>query len=246
MTLGDVLPSLRSSLPPRWPDRAMWPLTTEHGRSGISLGGVPLMEVEEEFGTPAYVLDEADVRERCAAYGAAFGPAQVYYAAKALLSRGLLRWINEAGLGLAVYSTGQWQLAMAAGFPPERVVVHGDVDARGAGRVVIESAADVARLTCTRRPQRQKVMLRLLPAHQLTARNAPRPPGKASLAVRHADHHPAACAAGWAGRGFAGVRGVVAERLSAGSRRLPRARVVLSRTSFAGRWPRPRRPTRRR
>ncbi|GIF97641.1 diaminopimelate decarboxylase family protein [Catellatospora citrea] len=164
MTLADVIPSLRSSLPPRGLDRELWPLTTEHGRGGISVGGVPLMEIEQEYGTPAYVLDEADVRERCAAYCAAFGPAQVVYAAKALLSRGLLRWIDEAGMGLAVYSTGQWQLALAAGFPAERVVVHGDVDARGAGRVVIESAADIARLTCTRRPQRQKVMLRLLPA----------------------------------------------------------------------------------
>ncbi|GAA2366113.1 diaminopimelate decarboxylase [Catellatospora methionotrophica] len=164
MTLGDVLPSLRSSLPPRGVDRELWPLTTAHGRAGLSVGGVPLVEIEQEYGTPAYVLDEADVRERCTAYAAAFGPAQVYYAAKALLSRGLLRWIDEAGLGLAVYSTGQWRLALAAGFPPERIVVHGDVDARGAGRVVIESAADIARLTCTRRPLRQRVMLRLLPA----------------------------------------------------------------------------------
>jgi diaminopimelate decarboxylase len=50
------------------------------------------------------VLDETDVRERCAVYAAAFGTSNVVYAAKALLCRGLLRWIDKAGLDLAVCS----------------------------------------------------------------------------------------------------------------------------------------------
>jgi diaminopimelate decarboxylase len=165
MTLTDIIPSLRTSLPSGRVDRELWPLTTRHGYGGLSIGDVPLMRIEQDFGTPAYVLDEADVRERCAAYAAAFGASNVVYAAKALLCRGLLRWIDEAGLDLAVYSSGQWSLAQSVGFPPERIVVHGDVEARGAGRVVIESAADIARLVRTRRPARQRVMLRLLPAH---------------------------------------------------------------------------------
>jgi diaminopimelate decarboxylase len=163
MTLADIIPSLRSSLASGQLDRELWPLTARHGYGGLSIGDVPLMRIEQDFGTPAYVVDEADVRERCAAYAAAFGASNVVYASKALLCRGLLRWIDEAGLGLAVYSAGQWSLAQSVGFPPERIVVHGDVEARGAGRVVIESAADIARLVRTRRPTRQRVMLRLLP-----------------------------------------------------------------------------------
>jgi diaminopimelate decarboxylase len=150
-------------LSPGRPDQDLWPLTTRDGHGGLSIGDVPLMRIEQDFGTPAYILDEADVRERCAAYAAAFGPSNVVYAAKALICRGLLRWIDEAGLGLAVYSPGQWTLAQSVGFPPERIVVHGDVEVRGAGRVVIESTADIARLVRTRRPTRQRVMLRLLP-----------------------------------------------------------------------------------
>jgi diaminopimelate decarboxylase len=133
MTLADIIPSLRPSLPPRQLDPEIWPLTTRHGHGGLSVGGVPLMCVEQEFGTPAYIVDEADVRERCAAYAAAFGASNVVYAAKAMSCRGLLRWIDQAGLGLGVYSPGQWSLAQSVGFPPERIVVHGDVEARGAG-----------------------------------------------------------------------------------------------------------------
>jgi diaminopimelate decarboxylase len=163
MTLGDILPSLRSSLPPAQLDPEVWPLTTVYGHNGLEIGGVPLTVIEQDFGTPAYVLDEADVRERCAAYAAAFGPSNVVYAAKALCSRGLLRWIDEAGLSLAVYSAGQWSLAESVGFPPERIVVHGDVDVRGAGRVVVESETDVERLVRTRRPTPHQVILRMLP-----------------------------------------------------------------------------------
>ncbi|MEU7823188.1 diaminopimelate decarboxylase [Catellatospora sp. NPDC049133] len=164
MTLADVIPSLRSSLPPRQLDRGLWPLTTTLGRGGLAIGGVPLTLIEEEYGTPAYILDEADVRERCAAYAAAFGPAQVYYAAKALMCRGLLRWVAEAGLGLAVYSQGQWNLARTLGIAPDRIIAHGQVETGGDGRVVVESLADVQRLTRTRRPRRQQVILRVLPA----------------------------------------------------------------------------------
>src|SRR5262249_37502215 len=143
----------------------LWPLTTACRSRGVSIGDVRLMEIEQDYGTPTYVIDEDDVRERCAAYAHAFGAPQVYYAAKALASRGLLKWIDEAGLGLAVSSTGQWELAKSVGFPTDRIIVHGDTVATGCGRVVIESAADVMRLTRTRRPSHQNVIVRVLPAH---------------------------------------------------------------------------------
>ena len=164
MTLGDILPSLRSSLPPYHWDPELWPLTTSQAHGGLAIGGVDLMRIEERYGTPVYIVDEADVRERCHAYADAFGAANVVYAAKALANRSILRWVESAGLGLAVYSTGQWELARSIGFPVERIVVHNAVDVRGAGRVVIESIADVDRLAGTRHPAYQRVVLRLLPA----------------------------------------------------------------------------------
>jgi diaminopimelate decarboxylase len=165
VTLGDILPSLQRSLPPPQLDPEIWPLTTHYGYAGLEIGGVPLAQIEEEWGTPAYVLDEADVRERCRAYAHAFGAENVAYAAKALTCRGLLRWINEEGLSLAVYSAAQWAMAESVGFLLDRIVMHGDVDVRGATRVVVETQSDVDRLVRTRRPVRHHVLLRMLPAH---------------------------------------------------------------------------------
>lgn len=174
MTLTDILPSLRASLPPRL-DPEIWPLTTHRcGGGDIEIGGIPLNDLAEQHGTPTYLLDEADVRARCCLYGAAFGAGNVVYAAKALTCRGLLRWIGEEGMGLEVYSAGQLAVAASVGFPAGRIVLHGDAktprDLRaalsyGVGRIVIESPCEVARLAALSGGRRQRVLLRVLPTH---------------------------------------------------------------------------------
>ncbi|WP_412544245.1 diaminopimelate decarboxylase [Longispora sp. K20-0274] len=173
MTLTDIIPSLRSSLPTRVHPE-IWPVDTTPGiRGEIAVGGVPLTDIADRFGTPAYVLDEADVRHRCAAYDRAFGAGNVVYAAKALACRGLLRWIASEGLGLAVYSAGQLALARSVDFPAERIVLHGDAKSTAdldaaldyrVGRIVIESASEVARLAAVAGPDGQRVHVRVLPA----------------------------------------------------------------------------------
>jgi diaminopimelate decarboxylase len=107
------------------PDRTtnVWPLTAE---PPYAVGGVPLTEIAERFGTPAYVLDEEHVRQRCRDYREALHPHRVAYAGQAFLSRAVARWIREEGLGLDVCSSGEPAVALAAGFPPERIRLHGD------------------------------------------------------------------------------------------------------------------------
>ena len=62
MTLLDILPSLRGAMRPRI-DTTIWPSTTQVDALGrLCVGSVALTDVADEFGTPAYVLDEADVR----------------------------------------------------------------------------------------------------------------------------------------------------------------------------------------
>jgi diaminopimelate decarboxylase len=73
----------------------------------LLVGGVGLTTVAAEYGTPTYVIDETDVRLRCRDYVAAFGHDGVAYTAKALLSRGIARWLAEEGLGLYVGSAGE-------------------------------------------------------------------------------------------------------------------------------------------
>ncbi|MFE2288692.1 diaminopimelate decarboxylase [Streptomyces sp. NPDC059443] len=155
-------------------DLSIWPASTgrlPHG--GLSVGGVPLAEIAERFETPVYVLDEGEVRGRCRTFRAAFPEADVLYAAKAFLSRAMVRWVHEEGLGLDVCSAGELELAVTAGFAPERIVLHGnaksprDIEAAlrlGVGRIVIDGPSEIARIAAAVGPEgRQKVMVRVVP-----------------------------------------------------------------------------------
>ncbi|MFJ5633749.1 diaminopimelate decarboxylase [Streptomyces goshikiensis] len=155
-------------------DLSVWPASTgrlPHG--GLSVGGVPLAEIADRFDTPVYVLDEGEVRARCRTYRDAFPDAEVLYAAKAFLSRAMVRWVDEEGLGLDVCSAGELELAVTAGFPPERMVLHGnaksphDIEAAlrlGVGRIVIDGPSEIARLAAmVGTGGSQKVMVRVVP-----------------------------------------------------------------------------------
>ncbi|MEU6199221.1 diaminopimelate decarboxylase [Streptomyces sp. NPDC047061] len=155
-------------------DLSVWPASTTEPRPGdLAVGGVPLAEVADRFGTPVYVLDEDEIRERCRTYRNAFPDAEVLYAAKAFLCRAMVHWMDEEGLGLDVCSAGELELAVTTGFPPERIVLHGnaksprDLEAAlrlGVGRIVIDSPSEIARLAAAVGPGgRQKVMVRVVP-----------------------------------------------------------------------------------
>ncbi|GAA2470044.1 diaminopimelate decarboxylase [Actinocorallia cavernae] len=167
MTTVHELPTTTDAL-------SVWPASTTEPRAGdLAVGGVPLAEVADRFGTPVYVLDEAEVRDRCRTYRHAFPDAEVLYAAKAFLCRAMARWMEEEGLGLDVCSAGELELAVTTGFPPERIVLHGnaktprDLEAAlrlGVGRVVIDSPSEIARLAAAVGPDgQQKVMVRVVP-----------------------------------------------------------------------------------
>ncbi|MFJ9041958.1 diaminopimelate decarboxylase [Streptomyces sp. NPDC102406] len=155
-------------------DLTVWPASAARRPHGdLAVGGVSLAGVAERFGTPAYVLDEGEVRERCRTYRAAFPDAHVLYAAKAFLSRAMVRWVREEGLGLDVCSAGELELAVGAGFPAKKIVLHGnaksphDIGAAlrlGVGRIVIDSPAEIARLAAAvGTGGRQDVMVRIVP-----------------------------------------------------------------------------------
>ncbi|MYY81815.1 diaminopimelate decarboxylase [Streptomyces sp. SID335] len=155
-------------------DLSVWPTTTTQPTHGdLTVGGVPLTDIAERFGTPAYLIDEADVRARCRAYRRAFPDADVLYAAKAFLCRAMAHWVEEEGLGLDVCSAGELELAVTTGFPADRIVLHGNAKSPhdlaaalrlGVGRIVIDSASEIARLAAAVPPgSRQKVMVRVVP-----------------------------------------------------------------------------------
>lgn len=172
MTLLDALPSLggvgRSRLDP-----ALWPATTHVDDDGrVRVGGVSLAEVADEHGTPSLVLDAEDVRGRCRTYRAALPATRTTYAAGALLTPEVARWVGEGGLDVGVTSAAELATALAGGVDPARVLVHGAalppaelaaaVRAR-VGLVVLDSPAAL-RCLAAQSDHRQPVLLRVRPA----------------------------------------------------------------------------------
>jgi diaminopimelate decarboxylase len=113
-----------------------------------------LPAIAAEFGTPCYVYDEDELRARCRAYKARFGDG-VAYASKAFLCVAMARLVDEEGLHLDVATGGELHVALQAGFPPGRIVFHGNNKSEaelraalvaGVGRIVIDSNEELDRL----------------------------------------------------------------------------------------------------
>jgi diaminopimelate decarboxylase len=142
----------------------LWPATVRRAAGGVlTAGGVPVTELAAAHGTPAYVLDEADLRARCRTFAAAFRGADVYYAGKAFLCRAVARIVAEEGLGLDVCTGGELAVALAAGTPPDRIGLHGNNKstgelaralAAGVGRIIVDSFDEIDRLTTLARERR--------------------------------------------------------------------------------------------
>ena len=105
---------------------SLWSSTARKADGVLSVGGVTLPELVAEHGSPAYVLDERDFRERARAFADAFAAYDVFFAGKAFLSTTTVRWLAEEGLHLDVCSGGELTVAERAGFPMERVGLHGN------------------------------------------------------------------------------------------------------------------------
>ncbi len=154
-------------------DPAIWPLNMSRGVDGVvTFAGLDVRNLAQEFGTPAFLLDEADFRSRARAYREAFAGADVFYAGKAFLCAAVARWVAEEGLGLDVCTAGELAVALRAGFPPERIALHGNnkstaelaaaLDA-GVGRIVLDSFTEIVRLAALaeERDTKARVLIRV-------------------------------------------------------------------------------------
>jgi diaminopimelate decarboxylase len=137
-------------------DPLVWSAGVARDDDGVlTVRGHDVRDLATAHGTPLLVLDEDDFRARCRAFRAAFARADVHYAAKAFLTTTLARWVDDEGLGLDVATGGELAVALRAGFPAARIVVHGNnksvaelaaaLDA-GVGRIVLDSFTEIARL----------------------------------------------------------------------------------------------------
>ena len=121
----------------------------------LSIGGCDLLDVAAELGTPLFVYDEDHLRARCREAVAAF-PDGVAYASKAFLCVAMARLAHEEGMDIDVATGGELHVALTAGVPADRLVLHGNnksvlelAMARQAavGRIVVDSFDELARLT---------------------------------------------------------------------------------------------------
>ena len=158
-------------------ERHLLPRTAEVDGSGrLQVGGVDLLGAAREFGTPLFVYDEEHLRHACRDAVAAWGEG-VAYATKAFLCRAMARLAHEEGMHLDVASGGELHVALSAGVPAERLVLHGNNKSSGelamaleagVGRIVVDSFDEIARLgglleSAPRRPVRPKVLVRVTP-----------------------------------------------------------------------------------
>jgi diaminopimelate decarboxylase len=144
----------------------------------LSIGGRDAVELAREFGTPAYVMAEDDLRASAGAFRTALathheGPGDVIFASKACPATAVLRVFAEEGLGCDVASGGELHLALKAGFDPGRIFLHGNAKSErelrlaveaGVGWVVVDNADDVGKLArVLPAGARQRVLLRIRP-----------------------------------------------------------------------------------
>jgi len=130
-----------------------------NARGQLEIGGVDVTRLAEEFGTPLYIMDEQAIRRNArdylAAFRARYPQVEVSFAGKAFLCAGICKLVEQEGLNLDVASGGELYTALHAGFPRERISLHGNnksveelqmaLDAR-IGHIVIDNFTEIERL----------------------------------------------------------------------------------------------------
>jgi diaminopimelate decarboxylase len=137
----------------------VWPQGADRNSDGaLVIGGVDIRDAVAQFGSPLFMLDEQDLRQRARQFRHAYadvGAPHVYYAAKAFLSTAIARWVTEEGLGIDVATGGELEVAIRAGVPGERLLMHGNnksvAEIESAirsqvSRIVVDSFEDIVRI----------------------------------------------------------------------------------------------------
>ncbi|MCQ6271711.1 diaminopimelate decarboxylase [Pseudarthrobacter sp. R1] len=190
--MNDSHKSAASPLAPEWlavPEDlnaltpSMWAEDVSRTSAGqLAIDGIPAAELKEQFGTPLFVMSEADFRTRARGFKDAFddafadicGGVDVYYAGKSFLCTAVATWVAEEGLRLDTCSGGELAVAARAGIAGANLGLHGnnksDAEIRRAldmqvGRIVVDSLDELDRVAkiASGRGETAKVMLRLTP-----------------------------------------------------------------------------------
>lgn len=161
----------------------MWAAGVGRNSDGeLAVDGIPVSKLKEQFGTPLFIMSEADFRARARSFKDAFdeafadicGGVDVYYAGKSFLCSAVARWVAEEGLRLDTCSGGELAVAARAGIDGAELSLHGNNKSDGEinraldmklGRIVVDSLDELERVAkiASERGETAKVMLRLTP-----------------------------------------------------------------------------------
>lgn len=154
------------------------PVTTQVEGGVVSIGGVALTDIIDEFGTALYVYDEATLRKQLSSYVKEFRnryeKSDIIYAAKSFCCVAMDKIVAQEGVGIDVASGGELAIAKAAGFPMDKVFVQGNnktpleieeaIEA-GVACFVVDTHEELERINLVARGKdiKQKVILRICP-----------------------------------------------------------------------------------
>lgn len=145
-------------------DAKVWPANVKRDSNGeLSVAGVTVDELANQFGTPLYVYDQDDFMVRAEGIKVALQDAaarigttaKVYYASKAFLCTEIVSWVDQLGLSIDVASGGELAAALAGGIDPARIGLHGNnkslteigrAVAAGVGAIVVDSEIEIERI----------------------------------------------------------------------------------------------------
>lgn len=161
-------------------NEAVFPMTAEIGASArLTLGGVDVLDLLSEYGSPLYVFDEWTMRSMCREFVSEFesryARTKILYASKAFANPSIARLVTEEGLGMDVVSAGEIAVAKAGGADPANLYFHGNNKTpdeisyaldEGVGRFVVDSFYELELLDneARRRGANQEILLRLSPS----------------------------------------------------------------------------------
>ena len=144
----------------------------------LEIGGCDALDLAREFGTPLYVMDEEVIRENCRRYKAAFEARypknDISFASKAYLNMAICKVVEAEGLSLDVASAGELYTAVKAGFPMDRVLLHGNNKSQnelemalehGVGHVVVDNLPELRQLASLAKEQGKtpRILIRVTP-----------------------------------------------------------------------------------
>ena len=161
-------------------DPAVFSSTSRFELDHLTIGGASASDLALQFGTPLFVVDEADFKSRALAWKSAleetFGEnsGSVYYAAKSFLAKEIARWVDGVGIGIDVCTGGELAVAVATNFPPARIEMHGNNKSEeeirsaisyGVRTIVVDSFFEIERVARIAQELGtvQKVLIRVTP-----------------------------------------------------------------------------------